>query len=98
MKMFLTAVIKNEHTSNDSLQSDSSFLLRNSLMTTLPAGESLKFSFLHAVYTGSSHGSVRLNSCNMALKFSAIMYITTRRHYSSLEIETNNAKYRRIDF
>ena len=33
MKMFLTAVIKDEHTSNDLFQSDSSFLLRNSLMT-----------------------------------------------------------------
>ena len=33
MKMFLTAVIKDEHTSNDSLQSDSSFLLRNSMIT-----------------------------------------------------------------
>ena len=30
MKMFLTAVIKDEHASDDSLQSDSSFLLRNS--------------------------------------------------------------------
>ena len=33
MKMFLTAVIKDEHTSNYLLQSDSSFLLRNSMMT-----------------------------------------------------------------
>ena len=33
MKMFLTAVIKDEHTSNDSIQSDSSFLLRNRMMT-----------------------------------------------------------------
>ena len=33
MKMFLTAVIKDEHDSDDSLQSDSSFLLRNSMMT-----------------------------------------------------------------
>ena len=42
MKMFLTAVIKNEHTSNDLLQSDSSFLLRNNMMTKLPAAKSLK--------------------------------------------------------
>ena len=33
MKMFLSAVIKDEHTSNDSLQSDSSFLLSKSMMT-----------------------------------------------------------------
>ena len=33
MKMFLTAVIKDEHVSDDSLQSDSSFLLRYSMMT-----------------------------------------------------------------
>ena len=33
MKLFLTAVIKDEQTSNDSLQSDCSFLLRNSMMT-----------------------------------------------------------------
>ena len=33
LKMFLTAVIKDEHTSNDLLQSDSSFLLRNSMKT-----------------------------------------------------------------
>ena len=32
MKKFLTAAIKDEHTSNDLLQSDSSFLLRNSMM------------------------------------------------------------------
>ena len=33
MKMFLTAVIKDEHASDDSLQSDSSFLLRNGMNT-----------------------------------------------------------------
>ena len=33
IKMFLTAVIKNEHASNDSLQSDSYFLLPNSMTT-----------------------------------------------------------------
>ena len=33
MKMFLTAVIKDKHASDDSLQSDSSFLLRNSMMS-----------------------------------------------------------------
>ena len=33
MKMFLTAVIKDEHASDNSLQSDSSFLLCNSMMT-----------------------------------------------------------------
>ena len=33
VKMFLTAVIKDEHTSNDSLQSDFSFMLRNWMMT-----------------------------------------------------------------
>ena len=33
MKMFLTATIKDEHASDDSLQSDSSFLLRNSMIT-----------------------------------------------------------------
>ena len=33
IKIFLTAVIKDEHASDDSLQSDSSFLLRNSMMT-----------------------------------------------------------------
>ena len=33
MQMFLTAVIKDEHASDDSLQLDSSFLLRNGMMT-----------------------------------------------------------------
>ena len=33
MKLFLTAMIKDELTLNDSLQSDSSFLLRNNMMT-----------------------------------------------------------------
>ena len=33
MKMFLNAVIKDEQTSSDLLQSDSSLLLRNSMMT-----------------------------------------------------------------
>ena len=33
MQMFLTAVIKDEDASDDSLQSDSSFLLRNGMMT-----------------------------------------------------------------
>ena len=40
MKLFLTVVIKDKHTSNDSLQSDPSFLLRDSIMTNttiLPA-------------------------------------------------------------
>ena len=32
--MFLTAVIKDEHISNDSLQPESSFLLRNSVTNT----------------------------------------------------------------
>ena len=72
--MFLTAVIKDEHTSNDSLQSDSYFLLRNSMMTNTTAAKSLKFSFLHAVYTGSPHGSVRLFVCDTVLEFSGIMY------------------------
>ena len=72
MKMFLTAVIKDEHISHDLLQSDSSFLLRNSIKT-LPAAKSLKLSFLHAVYIGSSHCSVRLIICDTVLKFSAVM-------------------------
>ena len=33
LKMFLTAVIKDEHASKDLLQSNSSFLLRNSMKT-----------------------------------------------------------------
>ena len=33
LKMFLTAAIKDEHASNGLLQSDSSFLLRNSMKT-----------------------------------------------------------------
>ena len=33
MKMFLTAAIKDKHASDDLLQSDSSFLLRKSMMT-----------------------------------------------------------------
>ena len=76
MKMFLTAVIIYKHTSNDSLQSGSSFLLRNSMMINInvPAAKSLKFSFLHAVYIESSNCSVHLTLCDTLLKFSAIMY------------------------
>ena len=74
LKMFLTATIKDAHASNDSLQSDSSFLLRNSMMTTLPAAKSLKFSYLHAIYIGCWHCSVRLTICDTVLKFSAIVY------------------------
>ena len=33
VKMFLTAVIKDKQASNDSLESDSSFLFRNRMMT-----------------------------------------------------------------
>ena len=33
MKLFLTAVIKDEHTLNNMLKSESSFLLRNSMVT-----------------------------------------------------------------
>ena len=33
VKIFLTALIKDEHASNDSLQSDFSFLFRNRMMT-----------------------------------------------------------------
>ena len=64
---------------------------------TLPAPKSLKFSFLHAIYIGSLHCSVRLIICDMALKFSAIS-TATRRHCSSFEIKKNNAKYRQIDY
>ena len=74
MKMFLTAAMKDEHTSNDSLQSDSSFLLRKRIMTTLPEATSLKFSFLYAVYTGSLHYSVCLIFGDTVLKFPAIMF------------------------
>ena len=80
MKMFLTAMIKDEHTSNDLLQSDSSFLLRNNMMTnvigyfSLPAAKSLKLSILHAVYIGSSHCSARLIISDTILKFLSIMY------------------------
>ena len=66
MKMFLTVMIKDEHTSNYLLQSDSFFLLS--------AAKSLKSSFLHAVYIRSSHCSVCLIICETVLKFSAIMY------------------------
>ena len=65
MKMFLRAEIKDKRTSNDSLKSDSSFLLRYSMMTA----KLLKFSVLHAVYTESSHCSVRLTLCDTVLKF-----------------------------
>ena len=56
LKMFLTALIKDEHTSNDSLQSDSFFLLRNSMI----AAKSLEFS-----YIGSSNSPVRLIICDL---------------------------------
>ena len=76
MKMFLTAMIIDEHTLNYSFQSDSSFLLRNSMMINInvPAAKTLKFSFLHAVYIESSNCSVHLTLCDTLLKFSAIMY------------------------
>ena len=74
MKLFLTAVIKDEHTFNDLLSPESSFLLRNNMMTNTPATKSLKSSFLHAIYIGSLHCSVRLIIGDLALKFSAIMY------------------------
>ena len=64
MKIFLTAVIKDKHAPDDSLKSDSSFLLRNSMMTDTTSSYQqlnlLKFSFLHAIYVGSLHCSVRL--------------------------------------
>ena len=54
MKMFLTAVIKEKHTSNDLLQSVSSFLLRNSMMTNTTSSLIIELQLLHAVYIGSS--------------------------------------------
>ena len=72
--MFLTAVIKVEHASNDLLQSDTSFLLRNNMKANTTAAKSLKFSFMHAIYIGNSHYSVRLIFCDTALKFSAIIH------------------------
>ena len=44
-KMFLTAVIKDEHASDDSLQSDSSFLLRNSMMTNTTSSLIIEIQF-----------------------------------------------------
>ena len=41
---------------------------------TLPAAKSVKISFLHAVYIGSSHCSVRLIIFDTVLKFSVMMY------------------------
>ena len=39
VKMFLTAKIKDEYASNDSLQADSSFLFRNRMMTNPSAAK-----------------------------------------------------------
>ena len=54
MKMFLTAMIKDEHTSNDSLQSDCSFLLRNSMVTNT---------------TSSFFVEIQLFACSLHRKF-----------------------------
>ena len=67
-------MIKDEHTSNDSLQSDSSFLLRNNTMTNTSSSLIIEIQLLHAVYIGSSHCIVRLIICSTVLEFSAIMY------------------------
>ena len=54
MKMFLTVVIKDEHASDDSLQSDSSFLLRNSIMTNITSSQIIE---------------IQLFACNLHRKF-----------------------------
>ena len=59
MKMFLIAMIKDEHASNDSLQSDSSFLLRNSMMTNTTSSLIIEIQ-LFACSLHCSHCSVRL--------------------------------------
>ena len=83
--MFQTAVIKDEHTDNEWLQSDSSFLLRNSMKANTTSSE-----IEIQLYACNSHCSVRLIICDTALNISAIIHFT-RRHCSSLEIENNNA-------
>ena len=57
MKMFLTAMIKDKHSSNDSLQSDSSFLLRNNMMINT---------------TSSLIIEIQLFACKLHRKFSLI--------------------------
>ena len=89
MKMFLTAVMKDEHTTNDSLQSDSSFLLRNSMMTNTTRSYIIEI----PLFACSLHRKFALFFSliiyDRVLKFSAIMYyyLTTRRHFSSLKFE-----------
>ena len=80
MWIFLTAVIKDKHASNNSLQSDFSFQLHNSIMTNTTS-KGIEIQLLYAIYIGSSHCSVRLIICDTGgggggrvMKFSAIIY------------------------
>ena len=96
--MFLTAVIKDEHTANDSFQSDSSFLSRNSMMTNT---------------TSSLIIEIQLFACILHRKFALfctpyfLWYgIEIFRDYVLLldvtilvwKLNKNNAKNRQLDF
>ena len=97
MKIFLTAVIKDEHTSNDSNQT-SLFCNVIAWWQTLPAAKSLKFSF----YACSLHRKFALFCTPYFLWYGFEMF----SDYVLLldvtilvwKLKKNNAKYRQIDF
>ena len=66
LKMFLTAVIKIKHASNDLVQSDSSFLLCNSMQTNTTSSLIIEIQLYACSYIGSWHCSVRLIICDTA--------------------------------
>ena len=87
MKMFLTAVIQDEHASDDSLQSDSSFLLRNSMMTDTTSSWFIEIQ----LFASNLHRQFALFCTPYYLRYGIEIFqrlcITTRRHCSSFEIE-----------
>ena len=98
MKMFLIVVVKDEHTSNDSFQSDSTFLSRKSMMTNT---------------TSSYIIEIHLFACSLHRKFALFCtpyYLWYGIEIFSdyvLQLDVNilvwkfkksNAKYRQIDF
>ena len=72
--MLLTGVVLDEQASNVSLHSESSFLLCNGIKTKTINSLIIEIKFKHAIYIRNLHSSVRLIICDMALKFSAIIY------------------------
>ena len=94
MKRFLTAVIKDEHTSYDLLQSDSSFLLLNSMMKNTTIEIQLFACSLHRKFVQLCTPYFLRYGFEIFSDYVLLLDVTIL----VWQLKRNNAKYRQIDF